>query len=233
MKKHVSMAVLLAASLSVAEADVITAWTFENNSIAVNNSPAPSTGAGAASSLGMATYQTPNIGVTTDDVLAGAAGDTGTNGNADLSQIWRVRSQAGSAGASNGWSSLAPIGTQGAMFAASTAGYSNITVSFNWYATNQGEANMQVQYTTDGTTWKNVALNPAGSVAGLAFLTNTTSSNTVKGAYVSITGGGQGWFPLTATINDPAAANNPKFAFQIVNASTGADCIGASGGALE
>jgi hypothetical protein len=59
---------------------------------------------------------TPNIGVTTDDVLAGANSDTGANGVADLSQIWRIRAQAGSNGAANGSSSLAPIGTQGAVF---------------------------------------------------------------------------------------------------------------------
>src|SRR5580704_993576 len=159
MKHVLSIAALLAASLSVAQADVITAWTFENNAIAVNNSPAPSTGSGTATSIGMATFATPSIGVTTDDVLAGSTGDTGVNGSANLSQIWRVRAQAGTGGgAANGWSSLAPIGTQGVMFAASTVGYTNITVSFDWYATNQGEANLQVVYTTDGTTWHNVAL---------------------------------------------------------------------------
>jgi uncharacterized protein (TIGR03437 family) len=234
MKQVVSIAALMAASLSVAQADVITAWTFENNAIALNNSPAPSTGSGTASSIGMATYPTPNIGVTTNDVLVGATGDTGVNGNTNLSQIWRVRAQAGAGGAANGWSSLAPIGTQGAVFAASTVGYTNITVSFDWYATNQGEANLQLQYTTDGATWHNVAIN-VGSNAGLALLNNTTSSNTVKGWYVSITQGlGQDWFTgLTATISDPNAANNPKFAIEMVNASTVADCIGASGTALN
>jgi hypothetical protein len=112
---------------------VITQWAFENppNPIAVNNSPAPSTGAGTASSIGMDVYPTPNIGVTTDDVLNGVAGDTGGNGNADLSQIWRVRAQAApGGGAANGWSSLAPIGTQGAVFAASTKGFNAINVRF-------------------------------------------------------------------------------------------------------
>ena len=227
-------AVLVAGVVTVARADVITAWTVENNAIAVNNGPAPSTGSGTAASLGMATYATPNVGVTTDDVLQGATGDTGVNGVADLSQIWRVRAQAGAAGAANGWSSTAPIGAQGVMFAASTVGYNNITVSFDWYATSQGEANLQLQYTTDGSTWKNVAVTPSGSSAGLAFKTNTSSANTVKGSYVSITGGGQGWFTgLTASISDPNAANNPKFAIQMVNASTGADCISASGTALN
>jgi len=236
MRTIVSIAVLLAASLQVAQAGVITAWTFENDAIAVNNNPAPSTGSGTASSIGMATYGTPNIGVTTDDVVAGAAGDTGTNGLADLTQIWRVRAQAGAAGAANGWSSLAPIGTQGAVFAASTVGYTNITVSFDFYATNQGEAKLQLEYTTDGTTWHNVPLTIPVADTGVALMSNSTSANTVMGSYVSITAasGGQNWFPgLTATISDPNAANNPSFAIEMVNAATGADNISASGTALN
>src|SRR3984885_12119769 len=109
-----------------AKATVITAWSFENDTVAVNNSPAPSTGTGTASSIGMNIYGTPNVGVTTDDVLVGKNSDTGTNTLANTSQTWRVRAQAGANGAANGWSSLAPIGTQGAVFAASTAGFSGI-----------------------------------------------------------------------------------------------------------
>ncbi len=235
MRKVVSIAALIATSL-VAQAGVITAWTFENDAIAVNNSPAPSTGTGTASSIGMDKYATPNIGVTTDDIIVGATGDTGTNNNADLTNIWRIRAQAGAAGAANGWSSAAPIGSQGAVFAASTVGYSSpITVSFDWYATTQGEANLQLEYTTDGSTWKNVPITLSAADTGLAAMTNTTSSNTVMGAYVAITGGGgQNWFPgLSATITDPAAANNPKFAIELVNASTGADNMAAAGKPLN
>ena len=54
----------------------ITEWNFQNNAIAVNNSPAPSTGVGTASSIGMDVYPTPNVGVTTDDILAGKNSDT-------------------------------------------------------------------------------------------------------------------------------------------------------------
>ena len=237
MKKLVLIAALIFVSLPVAFAQggVITAWTFENNAVAVNNNPSPSTGSGIASSIGMGTYPTPNIGVTTDDVVAGSAGDTGVNGVADTTQIWRVRAQTGASGAANGWSSLAPIGTQGAMFAASTVGYNNITVSFDWYATNQGEGKLQLAYTLDGSTWHNVPLRLAGSDAGLALLNNSSSANTVNGWYVSIIGGaGQDWFTeLTATITDPNAANNPKFAVEMVNASTGADDTCASGTALN
>jgi hypothetical protein len=241
MKKIVSTAALIAASLPASQAATITAWTFENDSIAVNNSPTASTGSGSASSIGMNIYPTPNVGVTTDDVLAGKSSDTGANGVADTSQIWRIRAQAGTNGAANGWSSLAPIGTQGAVFDASTVGYDDINVSFDWYATTQGEANLQLEYTTNGTTWNNIALTLAGSDGGLAVLTNNGSdSNTVTGSYVSdnlLNNGslaGQDWFTdLTATISAPGAANDPNFAIEMVNASTGADDVSTQGTALN
>ncbi len=241
-QKILSVAALLAAALSVphARGDTITAWNFENNAIGVNNGPAASTGTGTASSIGMDLYPTPNVGVTTDDVLLGKTSDTGANTVADLTQTWRVRAQAGASGAANGWSSVAPIGTQGAVFAASTAGFKSISVSFDWYATTQGEANLQAMYTTDGINWKNVALTLAGSDAGLAVLNNTTSANTVMGSYVSdnllVNGApaGQNWFTgLTANITDPNAANDANFAIELVNASTGADCVATPGTALN
>jgi hypothetical protein len=239
MKQIVSIATLIAASLPAAHAGIITAWNFENNPIAVNNNPAPSTGSGTASSIGMNVFPTPNIGVTTDDVLKGTNSDTGNNGVANTTQIWRVRAQAGSSGAANGWSSLAPIGTQGAVFDASTLGFNAINVSFDWYATTQGEGNLQLEYTTNGSTWRNVAITLSGSDAGLAALTNSSSPNTVIGSYVSDNLlnnalGGQGWFTgLTATINDPNAANNPNFGIEMVNATTGADNLSTQGTALN
>jgi hypothetical protein len=184
----------------------------------------------------MNVFPTPNVGVTTADFLQGVAGDTGGNGNANVSQIWRVRAQAApGGGAANGWSSMAPIGTQGAVFAASTVGFSGpITVSYDWYATNQGEAKQQLEYTVDGINFKNVPITLNASDVGLAALTNAISPNTVMGSYVSILGGGQGWFPgLTATINDPLAAGNPKFAIELVNASTDGDNVSALGTPLN
>lgn len=237
--------ILAAAALSAfaargARGAVVTSWSFENNSVATNNSPTPSAGSGTASAIGMNVYATPNVGVTACDVVQGVAGDTGANTVADTSLVWRIRGQAGTNGAANGWSSQAPIGTQGAVFAASTAGFSSINVSFDWYATTQGEANLQLQYTTDGATWHNAPITLAGSDAGLTVLTNSTSPNTVTGSYVSdnkVNNGasaGQDWFTgLTAAINDPLAANNPNFAVELVNASTGADCVSTAGTALN
>jgi hypothetical protein len=222
------------------QAQTITAWTFETNAVAVNNSPSPTTGLGTASSLGMDVYPTPNVGVTTDDVLLGKASDTGANGVADTNLTWRIRAQAGSSGAANGWSSSAPIGTQGAQFAVSTLGYSNVTVKFDWYATTQGEANMQLQYTANGSTWNNVQLTLGGSDSGLVVSNNTTSANTVNGWFVSdststgVAGAGQDWFTgLTATISDPSAANDANFAIRIVNASTGSDDVSTQVTALN
>lgn len=236
-----AIAAMIGGAAPAVRAAVITAWNFENDAVAVNNSPAPSTGTGTADSIGMNVYATPNIGVTTDDVLVGKNSDTGANGLSNTTQTWRVRAQAGSNGAANGWSSQAPIGTQGAQFFASTAGYNAINVSFDWYSTTQGEANLQLEYTTDGTHFTNIPINIGGnSSLGLTALTNSSSANTVTGAYISdnlVNNGseaGQDWFQgLTATISDPNAANDPNFGIELVNASTGADCVSTQGTALN
>jgi hypothetical protein len=242
LQKFLGVAGVLALLIQAnGQAQTIADWTFETNAIAVNNSPSPTTGSGTASALSMGIYPTPSDGTNTDDVLQGVTGDTGVNAVADLTEIWRIRAQGGSGTlAANGWSSAAPIGTQGAQFAVSTLGYSNITVSFDWYATTQGEGNMQLQYTSDGSTWNNVKLTLGGSDAGLVLSNNTTSANTVNGWFVSdsilngVAGAGQDWFTgLTATITDPAAGNDTNFAIRIVNASTGVDDVSTQGKALN
>ena len=237
----VSLGCLLLLALPRANAQAIAGWSFENDPVAVNNSPAPSTGSGTADSIGMNLYATPNVGVTQDDVLVGASGDTGVNGVADLTNIWRIRGQAGTNGSANGWSSAAPIGTQGAQFFVPTTSVTTgaLNVSFDWYATTQGEANLQLEYTTNGgSTWQNAALILGGSDAGLLLKTNSSSVNTVLGSYVSDTkpnaNAGQDWFTgLTATINNPAALDDAGFGIELVNASTGADDISTQGTALN
>jgi hypothetical protein len=224
---------------SSAPAQTLADWTFDgsNTPVGVNNTPAPATGSGTADAIGMGNTYGSSTSVNTDDVLLGKSSDTGTNGVADLTNEWRVRGQPGSSNA-NGWNSAAPIGTQGAQFFASTAGASagasGIKVSFDWYDTSAGEANMEFLYTTNGgTTWNNLALTLGGSDSGLSNKTNSTSANTVMGAYVQAAGsGGQDWFTgLTATITDLNALNDAGFGIEMVNASTGADDITASGAA--
>jgi hypothetical protein len=67
------------------------------------------------------------------------------------------------------------IAAQGAVFAASTAGYNAVNVSFDWYSTNQGEAKLQLGYTTNGgTTWHNAPINiPVGGTQ-ISNMTNAT-----------------------------------------------------------
>jgi hypothetical protein len=215
----------------------IVAWTFENLPIGVNPDPAPtinnSLGTVAASSIGMQLFG----GGTTNapDVLQGASGDTGSDGITNYTQIWRVRGVPG-----NGWTSTAGIGTQGAQFNVDTTGYTNMQVSFDWYLTKQGEANLQFEYTDDGINWSNLPITiPVDqAVTNLLFVDNTSDAdpNSVQGYFVTsvANSGGQEWFTnLTATITDPLAANNLLFAVRMVNASTGTSCVNGIGTALN
>lgn len=242
---------LLALSPSLEAQTTIAGWNFNNDTVATNNSPGASTnaivsGTLSADSIGMNIYATPNIGVTQDDIVLGKTSDTGANTLADVTNVWRIRGQAGSNGAANGWSSAAPIGTQGAQFFASTSGYTSssyntIQVAFDWYTTTQGEANLQLEYTTNGgTNWTNIPITLTLADTAAQVLTNDGSDpNTVTGSYVNDNAlnnasAGQDWFTgLTATITDPNALNDSGFGIEMVNASTGADCISAAGTALN
>lgn len=171
MKSYLSKRALFAAlavlAANTANADVFTAWNFDNLSAAVNNTPLASTGVGSASALGMTNNYTYTGGktvvtgsVNTDDVLADA-----TTG--DTTQMWRVRGQT----PGNGWNNAAPQYSQGAQFTTSTVGYSNIDLKFDWFSTAQGIRDMQVQYTTDGSTWSNVGSLLVNTTPNTAFTT--------------------------------------------------------------
>ncbi len=213
----------------------IVGWSFENDPIlAPTPNPAPSTnnceGNVSVACIGMELFG----GGTVDypDVLQGVTKDTGVNLITNITKVWRCRGNPG-----NGWTSTAPVGTQGAQFNVDTTGFSGINVAFDWYITTQGEANLQLQYTTDGINWSNVPITIDPNDAGLVNVDNTSGSdiNSIQGNYVSAnTGVGQDWFTnLTATINDPNADSNPLFAIRLVNASTGTSCIAAAGGPLN
>ena len=215
----------------------IVQWNFEGVPQVVTPNPAPSlnncVGVVYANCIGMQLFG----GGTTNspDVTLGASGDTGSDGITNYSQIWRIRGASG-----NGWTSAAGIGTQGAQIGVDTTGFTNIQVAFDWYLTKQGEANLQLEYTTDGNDWSNIPITIPAAQAGtyINVVTNTSDSDpdSVQGYYVGTVGysGGQQWFTnLTATINDPAAANNPQFAIRLVNASTGTSCSNGIGTALN
>lgn len=206
---HVAIAVLaLGAAGSAAHAQsIITDWNFGTlAATAPDNTPAPTTGSGSATSIGMTNdYTYPEnqsgsggsvTGSTTYDDITSDSGVPGVGGNGD---VWRIRGNPSSGG--NGWNNSAPEYTQGVQFMVNTSGYSNIILSFNWASTTQGIANMQVQYTTNGgTTWTNVG----------SLLTATIDSSS---------GGGY----TTDTINFgslgiTAANNDANFGVQLVSA---------------
>ena len=206
MKKSL-MACGLATMLSVAAqaATTLAAWNFDNLPIAANASPQPSTGFGTASAWGLSSSD-----------IRGLPGSSSGNTNS-----WRV---------SGGWSTNAVIGAQGARFAASTFGYYRIKVSFDVHATVDAEANLQVQYTTDGTIWNNATVTSVGTLGAIA--NNSATNGTVLGSYVILTNNGTtGWnnqivVDLTGI---SGVDNNASFAVRMVNASTGSNCVNTAG----
>src|ERR1017187_9283134 len=127
------------------QAQTITAWTFDSLAIGQNQSPAPSTGLGLATPLGMSNTYNGIANQTTNfcDVLS----DPGSSGG--VANAWRVRGGFNGANPPNGWSTNAPIASQGAEFDVSTAGLTtNIVITFDIHTTAQIEANLAVLYTT-------------------------------------------------------------------------------------
>jgi len=209
----------------------ITSWTFDNLPKTVNPNPAPTTGSGTAIAIGMDnSYPTPGTSTNASDVQK-QAGSSDPSSQLD----WRIRGAGNTGTAGNGWSTNAPIGTQGAQFNVSTLGYTNISVSFDTYISTKGEAKMAVEYTTDGSTWS--LLTPvlqSGSPATIQ--NNSSSANTIVGDFIQInTGSGNNWLNgITLDFSGISAANNDaNFGIRLVNAATGADNIAASGNPLD
>ena len=221
----------------------VTEWDFDNNAVAVNTSPAASTGTGTASTLGFnSSYNsqaTPApMNATSVDTSDINSATPNSNDPAGIQQ-WRIRGGDGttagnSATGNNGWSSFAPIGSQGAQFVTSTAGFNNIQVSFDWSPTNQGEAKLQLQYTLNGSTYLNVPANLFTATGGATASTNTTSANTVMGGYLLATSSTAYMNGITANLSGIAGAgNDPNFGIRLVSASTGADDTNPAGTALN
>jgi hypothetical protein len=220
------IAPLLLASLSRVEAaTTLTAWTFDNLALGANGSPQPSAGFGSAGALGMSNSYNSTNSVSNPDVQSLAGSSSGG------ANSWRIRGSGTAPNGGNGWSSSAPIGSQGARFAGSTAGYYRIKVSFDVYATPDAEANLQVQYTTEGTIWRNAAISSVGTL-GVIASNSSTSNSTVVGSYVILTSNGTtGWNKqLTVDLSGVSGVdNNPSFAVRMVNASTGTNCVDTTG----
>jgi hypothetical protein len=212
--------VLLASLSGVEAATTLTAWNFDNVAVGINSSPTRSTGLGTATALGMSNSFNNTNSISNPDVQSLAGSSSGG------ANCWRIRGFStinGSRG--NGWSTSAPIGTQGAQFTGSTFGFYKIKVSFDVYATSDGEANLQVQYTTDRTNWFNA--NITSAAAGV-IATNSESANTVQGTYIKLVSGWNN--QVTVDLSGLSGAdNNTSFALRIVNASTGSDCVNTTG----
>ena len=239
--------IALFSALTPVRATLITGWNFQNDVAAPNTTPATSTGTGSAASLGFNNTYSAN-GTSTDSSDVFLTTKTADQGSSDpvaaaSNGIWRVRGGGGTS--INGWNSAAPIGTQGAMFSAPTTGFTNIQVQFDWYCTTAGEQNLQAQYTLDGANYINV---PAGLYSAAAYasvqagvtagtntlvLTNTTSPNTVLGAYLKAPA--QGWTDgISINLSSIAGANNDaNFGIRLVSATTGADDTDTTGAALN
>jgi hypothetical protein len=181
MKARTSAA-LAALALSVcvpAHAAVLTDWNF--GTVAINssdNTPTPTTDithTSSASIIGM-------DGGPEGDIT----NESGAPGNTD---VWRVRGTA-----NNGWDSAAAQYTQGVQFNVSTAGQSNISLSFNMAASNNGIEGLEVEYTTNGTTW------------------NNDQEITLGTAYTSY---------VVSLSGVPSASNDPNFGIRLVSAYTG------------
>jgi hypothetical protein len=223
MRRFVCITTIILASLHGAKAaTALTAWTFDNAAIGINKSPAPSTGLGLATAIGMANNFNNTNSQNNPDIQSLAGSSSGG------ANSWRVRGFSTTAGSQgNGWSTNAPIGTQGAEFTGSTFGYYQVKVSFDVYATADAEANLQVQYSTDnGTNWFNANIVSAGSGV---IATNTTSANTVNGTYLQLVSGWNNQVTVDLT-GISGVDNDTGFAIRIVNASTGADCVDTTGG---
>ena len=192
--------VVVAAAAASAQADVITDWNFGSlASVAPYNTATATTGAGTAVSLGMTnnyTYTTngatTGVGaVTADDITNDSPSGTKNGSTLGNGNVWRIRGAAGTGttgSTNNGWNNSAPQYSQGAEFDTSTVGYNVSSLSFNWAATTQGVANLQVQYTTNGTSWTNIGSvftatidNNTTGTAGSGFATDTVSLAGISG----------------------------------------------------
>lgn len=139
MIKTLAAAALLASG--AAHAVTITQWNF-------NSSPADSSTGTGSTAAAVGTGSASLVGGVTATFASGDA----SGGSSDPAIVddsgWNLTTFAAQGTGS---------GTRGAQFLVSTAGYQDITVSYDLRHSNTSSAWEQVQVTTDGSTWTNVA----------------------------------------------------------------------------
>ena len=209
-------------SMMKAAPAVLTAWTFDNlPSGTTNISPQPSTGVGSANALGMANSYNNTNSLSNPTIVSAPAGSSSGDANS-----WQISGNGAQPNGGDGWSTNAPIGTQGARFSGGTFGYDGVTVSLNVYVPSTGEANLQVQYTTEGNLWTTAGNITSGGAATVE--NNSTSSSTVMGAYLKLSSGWNNNISVNLS-GISGVDNNPNFSIRFVNASTGTDDVDTTG----
>lgn len=114
-------------------------------------------------------------------------------------------------------------GTAGAQFDVSTAGYSNIAVSWDNRMSNTAANRIRLQYTTDGTNWVNFD----ASTSNATNLRDGEETGFDNGRYVADTG--TVWYSRTANLSAISGANNnPQFAVRLVTEFVDGSSYGTS-----
>jgi hypothetical protein len=183
------VAVVGGAAFASAGSD-IARWNFTAVIAAPDNTPTATTDLTSAflTQLGMTNGYTNSAGVVGSqascDVLQ-TGGDP--NSPPSTGYTWRVRGNgnlASGAAGGNGWSLSAPQYTQGLEMDVSTVGFSSIDIGFDVFSTNQGVADLQVQYNTNinnSAGWTNFKGSFAGTTAlnGNQAVTHDAAGDTI------------------------------------------------------
>jgi hypothetical protein len=203
----------------------IAAWNFDT-AVATTTHPSPSTGTGTSTSMGMLLY--PSSGASDKSTIASPGDTADTADTGSTNNAWEIVGN-------NGWTSTAALGTQGAQFNVSTASYNAIGVQFDWICSTQGEGEVAVEYSTDGSTWQipTASQLSVGSNSGVTIVNNNSGSDSkaVAGGYFKTTSTA---FLTNLTVDlsgVTAASNDSAFEIRLVNATTGTDVLNPGGSA--
>ena len=189
------------ASVTLANADVVTQWNFNSETPDTNTatgSTNPSVGAGVASLFGglTATFASGDANSGSSDPAVGD--DSGWNLSA-------------------GWNPTGSNLSQGAIFAVNTVGFDNIIVNWDQRQSNSSSRFSAFEYSLDGINFVTLT-NPALITIGLDPVPGITGSVTA-GGLLTRTGGDRWLNGNTVNLSSIAgAANNSQFAFRIVAA---------------
>lgn len=223
-QQAVLAAVALCAAAGIARAAVVTQWNFNSSTPDANTSTGtltPNIGAGTASLVG---------GTTSTFASGDASGGSSDPSAGDDSGLNVTTYPAASANNE----------TAGVQFAASTAGFTDIVITFDMRHSNTSSRYFAFYYSTDGVNFTRLAVSGANGFAGTtpaggnpASTAGLFGSNGTWSAFDgTVAGAGDDWFngrgiDLTGV---PGVSNNPNFAFRIVSSFDAGSSYAASSG---